>query len=317
MTVVVATVILAAIALPHGLRLERASPPLAATLWMSALTLRALTAVFTAVFVLLYLPGSELFQLISHLCWHTVLPFMATHLGISGHDVGDAALVAPSFALAASALSALVGLWRAARRVRALLTRHSIGQGPGQSVILDDGEVLVAAAGLRRPRVVVSAGALVVFDDEELAASLDHEHGHIAHRHRFVVVAAHLCRALGRFLPGTRAATRELTFHLERDADRYAVRRRHQPAALASAICKAAEAQLLAGPALALSGGGVTRRVEALLDERPPAGRQLRLRVLAAAMLVLVALALSALPQAAHAGYHGASTTRSTHQCPS
>jgi Zn-dependent protease with chaperone function len=317
MTAVAATIILAAIAVPHFLRLERASPPLAITVWMSALVLRALTALFTALFVLLYLPRSGIFQLVSHLCWHTVLPFLATHLGLSGHDLGDAALIAPSFVLAASVLSVLFGVWRAARRVRQLLVRHAIGEGPGESVILNDGDVVVAAAGLRRPRVVISAGALVAFDDEELAASLEHERGHISRRHRFVIVAAQLCRALGRFLPGTRVAMRELRFHLERDADGYAVRRRHEPAVLASAICKAAEANLLAAPALALGRGAVERRVEALLDERPPVGGQLRLRAVAAMMLALVAIAASALPAAAHAGYHQADATRPTHHCPS
>lgn len=316
MTALTATLILAAIAAPHWLRLERASPVPAATVWMSALALRAFTAIFSALFVLLYLPGTELFQVASHWCWHTVLPLVATHLGLDGHELGLVALVVPSFGLTASLLWVLVGVWRAARRVRLLLARHGINGGPGQSVILGDGEVLIAVAGLRRPRVVISAGALLAFDDEELAAGLAHERGHIARRHRFVVIAAELCRALARFLPGSRAAARELAFHLERDADRYALRRRHEPAVLASAICKAAEAHVLAAPALALGGGSVERRVAALLDEHPARGRQLPLRTMAAAMLTLVAIAASALPAVAHGGYHQAGTAGHAHHCP-
>jgi hypothetical protein len=315
MTALTATLVLAAIAAPHGLRLEHATPVLAATVWMSALALRAFTAIFTALLALLYLPRTEPFQLASQWCWHTVLPFLATHLGLDGRELGNAALVAPSVALTASLLWVLVGVWRAARRVRLLLARHGIGEGPGQSVILGDGEVLIAAAGLRRPRVVISAGALVALDDEELAASLDHERGHITRRHRFVLIAAELCRALGRTMPGTRAAARELAFHLERDADRYALSRRHDPAVLASAICKAAEAHVLAAPALALGGGSVERRVEALLDERSARGRQLPLWTMASAMLALVALAASALPAAAHGGYHQAGTAGPAHRC--
>jgi hypothetical protein len=45
-------------------------------------------------------------------------------------------------------------------------------------------------------------------------------------------------------LSGTRAATRELVFELERDADRYALQQAHEPAVPASAICKAATAAL-------------------------------------------------------------------------
>jgi len=72
--------------------------------------------------------------------------------------------------------------------------------------------VLVAAAGLRKPRVVVSAGALLNLDDEELAASLDHEHGHIVRRHRYVLVAAELCRALARLFPEHAAPSRSSPF---------------------------------------------------------------------------------------------------------
>jgi len=50
--------------------------------------------------------------------------------------------------------------------------------------------VLVAAAGLRKRRVVVSADALLNLDHEELAAALDDEYGHIVRRHRKVLVAA-------------------------------------------------------------------------------------------------------------------------------
>lgn len=55
---------------------------------------------------------------------------------------------------------------------------------PRESLLLADATVLVAAAGLRKPRVVVSAGALLNLDHEELAASLDDEYGHIVRRHR-------------------------------------------------------------------------------------------------------------------------------------
>lgn len=237
MTLVLATFVALAIAAPHAVRLEQASPVLGATIWLAALLLRALTAVFAAIAAVLVLPTTQLFDMVTHWCWETVLPVLATQFGLDGHEVGDAALVLPALLLAASLVSVAFGLWRAARAVARLVQRAGVGHGPADSVILGDGEVVVAAAGLRRPRVLVSAGALTSFDDEELAASLEHERGHIQHRHRYVLVAGELCRALGRFLPGTRRAARELSFHLERDADRFALARDHEPAALASAIC--------------------------------------------------------------------------------
>ncbi len=170
---------------------------------------------------------------------------------LSSHTLTDAVFALPALALAGSLLYSAFGLARAAHRVRGLVRDTAIGTGPGGSVVLSDGALLVAVAGLRRPQVVVSAGALVELDEAELRAGLDHERGHIALRHRYLLVAGELARAVGRFLPGTNAAARELTFALERHADSYALSRRHEPAVLASAICKAARGALQA-PALSL-----------------------------------------------------------------
>lgn len=49
-----------------------------------------------------------------------------------------------------------------------------------------------------------------------------------------LLVAAEICRALARFVPGTAATISELRYHLERDADEYALRCRHEPTALAA-----------------------------------------------------------------------------------
>ena len=317
MTVAFAALLAAAIGAPHLLCLERVSPALAAAVWLGALSLRALAAIFSAIFVVLYLPTTEVFTLVTHWCWHAVIPFLATHLPLSGHALGDAAIIAPAFVLSASVLSVVVGLWRAARRVQRLLAHTVVGPGPRQSLVLADGDVMVGAAGLRRPQVVISAGALVSFDDQELSASLEHEHGHIARRHRYVLIAAEICRALARFVPGTRVAARELVFHLERDADRYAVARCQDPRALASAICKAAGAAMLPTPATSLGGGVVSRRIRLLLteDERPPQS-QGAARLLALVMATLVVSGASALPAAAHAGFHQAGSVATLHHCP-
>ena len=302
MIVVLALLVAAAIAAPHVVRLERVAPSLGATVWLSALLLRALTAAFGAIAVVLVFPTTALFDAVTHWCWEAVIPVLTTQLGFDGHEVGDAALILPALVLAGSLVSVAFGLWRAARAVRRLVHGSGVGAGPGDSVILGDGQVLVAAAGLRRPRVVVSAGALTSFDDEELAASLEHERGHICRRHRYVLMTGELCSALGRCLPGTRRAARELAFHLERDADRYALARDHEAMALASAICKAAQSGTQGSPlAPALAGGNVTRRVRELLDgEDDGASRRSGgvARAIAALLVSLVVLLTAALPPA-------------------
>lgn len=302
-----AAVVVLALTSPFLLPLERVGPATAATLWFASLLLRAATAAFAAVFVVLYVPTTQAFSLLTHWCWHAALPFAAAHLGLSGHQIGDVALVAPAFFIALSVASVCVGLWRAARRIRALLGRLAIGSGPGGSLVVGDTQVVVAATGLRRPRVIVSSAALATMDDEELAASLDHERGHIARRHRWVLTVAELCRALARFVPGTSRGYDELLLALERDADAWALRRRHDPAALASAICKAARSRSrpVRVPALALSGSDAfTRRVEELLDGPPSISRRADRLVRAVAVLtaVLTLGSLAALPVAATAG---------------
>lgn len=305
---VVAAVLLAgAIALPHALNLDRAPAGFVSAIWLSALLLRALASVGMAVAVEVYLPVAGLLEPLGPWCAGA----------LSSHTLTDAVFALPALALAGSLLVGAYGLFSAARRVRGLVRDTAVGPGPGGSVVLADGALLVAVAGLRRPQVVVSAGALVELDEDELRAGLDHERGHIALRHRYLLVAGELARAVGRFLPGTDKAARELTFALERHADSYALSRRHEPAVLASAICKAARSALQP-PALTLGGGVVTRRARLLLDSdpnakapRPHAG----LVALAPAMAVLVVGAALALPFAAHAGYHEKHRLGTPHTC--
>lgn len=319
MTIVLALVLCLAICLPHALRLRDAPPMVAATIWLSALALRALAAVFAAIFVVLYLPGTELFNLITHWCWHAVLPFFATHLGLSGHQIGDAATIAPAFVLAISFISALWALWRAGRAVGQLVRRTQVGHGPAGSLIIGGSDVFVAAAGIAHPRVVVSAGALTVLDDEELAASLAHERGHIARRHRYLMVLAAICRAMGRLIPGGKRAAAAFSYHLERDADAYAMARRHDPLALASAICKAAGAGPLAPAAMALGGGvGLSNRLAMLTSDPSPASRARGRfqRGVAVALTAMVFALLALLPAVAAAGVGQVASSPTVSHCP-
>jgi hypothetical protein len=130
-----------------------------------------------------------------------------------------------------------------------------------------------------------------------------------------VLVIAEICRSLARMLPGTRRAVDELIFHLERDADRWALERKHDPIALASAICKAAQPRMSApGALLTLGGGAVTRRVRQLLEATTP-GRHVPLEILAVTMVMLAVGLAAALPSATLAGIDAAQVGAVRH-CP-
>ncbi len=292
MTIAIAAAVALGITLPHLWSMERVAPPVAVSAWVAALGLRAVTGVLALILVVFYLPATQLFGLLTHWCWHAVIPFLATHVGFSGHSLGDAAALLPAIALAASALSVAWAVLRAARGVRQLLRKRALGGGPRGSVIVGGPDVVIAAAGLRRPTVIISAGALTQLDDAELAASLDHEIGHIARGHRLLLLFGEACRALGRFLPGTRTAVAELAFHLERDADAYVVARQHDPLALASAICKAAVLRPAPTTLTPLADSrSATGRVRHLIEEMPDR-RPLRDRGFGCTAAATLALAL-------------------------
>lgn len=300
MIVLAVTVALSvAIGLPHALRLEQAPTVAAATIWLSGLLLRALATVAAIIYAVASIPGTQLFQAATHWCWEAVLPLITTTFRLDGHSLGDAAVLLPAAGLLISLTSVALGLVKAAHAVGRLV-RAGIGVGPTDSVIIGDGSIVVAAAGLRRPRVIVSAGALAALEDEELYAGIAHEHGHIRRGHRWLLVLGELARALGRCVPGAGRALSELSFHLERDADAYALRQAHQPADLASAICKAALTGQRSTPALAaLAGTGTTRRVRQLLKRERPARSRHAAQLLAVAMSSTVLLTAAALPAAA------------------
>jgi hypothetical protein len=240
MTGALAAIIAAGIVLPHVLRLPRVAPVTAIVLWLSSLALRALACLLAVIYLLFFLPRTELFVALSHWCAHMAPPASGSELAVEGHAIAKLALYAPGILLAVSLLAICVGSVRDARAARHIVAEHAVGLGPRNSLIVGGSDVLFAVAGLIHPRIVVSAGALASLDDDELAAGLDHESGHIARRHRFVMLLAVGLRALGRAVPGSGRGVRELAFHLERDADRWALRRKNDRVALASVICKAA-----------------------------------------------------------------------------
>jgi len=283
-----------AIALPHLLPLHNVHPASAATVWLAALALRALTAIGAAVFFFVYLPQTGLYDAVAHWCWHEALPILTIHLGLSGHPFIHAAVLLPALALGFSVLWVLFGLARGWLLLRTRLSR-TLGTGPLGSTVIEDEAFVIGVTGLGRGRIVVSDRALGVMDQDELEASLRHELAHIRRRHRPLLLLASLLAALARALPGTRRAEQELRFSFERDADEYAVRQTDDPLSLASAICKAAEAQPLPSAIALGDGGRVALRLDYLAGETPRAGRTMErgARFLGVGLTVMV-LALSA-----------------------
>jgi Zn-dependent protease with chaperone function len=306
MTALLAAIVAAGIILPHALRLQAVHPVTAIVLWLSSLALRALTGVLAVILLLFFLPGTAAFMALTHWCLDVALPFTADAIHVEGHGLADLALFVPGAALALSLLVACYRTARSARQARHLVEQAVLGHGPHDSLIVSGPEVLFAVAGLLRPRIVVSAGALTCLDDDELEAALDHERAHIVRRHRFVMLLAIAFAAVGRAVPGAALAFRELGFQLERDADRWALRQPNDRLALASVIYKAATAASANSPAFAMLGSsGVRERLDQLLDEHPAtqAGPiAAALNALATAMVVCTLLLAVAVPAAAAAG---------------
>jgi Zn-dependent protease with chaperone function len=296
----------ALILLPYALDLRGATPARAAAIWFIALVARAAVILLALVWIAVALPRTDPFIAATQWCWHAIVPFVAAHLDIQGHGVGDIALLVPLAAAALSAAATAYGVLRAAHAVRSYLRRFSLGRGPRASVIVPGREIVLAATGISRPQVLVSAGALLELDDGELAMGLEHEWAHIARRHRWVLFAGALARAVGRPIPGSTAALRELSFHLERDADRCALDRLDDRLALASVICKAAMTTVPSTAAASIGGADAAARVRELMDDRgvkgrPAAAGRIIAMCLAAAMVAVAlpaqgAVALPAAP---------------------
>lgn len=295
---VAAAVLLAVLlAAPYRLSKTGIEPTAGIALGLSALLLRAAIVIVAAAILLLALPSTPQFGAISSWCLHTALPYVSTHIGVNGHAVGHAAALTPASLILLAASSALLGAWRASREVRLWLRSSSIGSGPAGSLIVGGSRIVLATAGIRHPRVLVSAGALIALDDGELRAGLEHERGHLARGHRIISTVAVALYGFARPLPGSRAALEFLHFHLERDADEYSVRRTGDAASLASAIAKAASTPHAAPAALGLGSSDTVDRIRVLEDDASTArGATLAGALLSAMSILATAAVLLSVP---------------------
>jgi hypothetical protein len=175
------------------------------------------------------------------------------------------------------------------RRLVDLLSLRTLETGA--SVLDYSAAVAYCVPGIR-PRIVVSAGAIELLDDAELAAVVAHEQGHAHEHHGLVMLPLAGVSKVFAFVPYARLAPSCVAGLLEMAADDYAVRRR-DPSALVSALVSMATAGVVPSCSFALTGGWVSRRVERLLGEdRPSTGVVLGA---SAAVLFLVALPLTVL----------------------
>lgn len=162
-----------------------------------------------------------------------------------------------------------IGLCRAIRLLRSLRSeQREYGSDAGPLVIIDDDEIVALAIPGRGPRVVLSSGLLRALPQDEVRVVVAHEGAHLSHRHhRFVLLAA---IATGP-CPWLRPATAELGFLLERWADEDAARVVRDRSLVARAISRAALASSGPMPSLGFGPHHVRRRVDAMLQEAPPA----------------------------------------------
>ena len=74
MIALLAAIVAAGMILPHALRLQRVHPVTAIVLWLSSLALRALTGALGVVYLLFFLPRTQLFSATTHWCLDVALP---------------------------------------------------------------------------------------------------------------------------------------------------------------------------------------------------------------------------------------------------
>jgi Zn-dependent protease with chaperone function len=159
------------------------------------------------------------------------------------------------------------------RQVRHLLwARRECARMPGDSelaVVHDDAPQAFALPGAPG-RIVVSRGMLRCLADQERRALLAHERAHLRGRH-------HLFQTLWRLTAAVNPLLRPLAgaggFALERWADEEAAAQVGSRQTVARAVGRAALAassHAARTPALAVTGGAVPQRVQALLAPPPP-----------------------------------------------
>jgi hypothetical protein len=225
-----------------------------------------------------------------------------------GRHLGDAGGLLEGIRLAALAagllllgllcwilVAASAGVLRARRRQRALLTllAHGDPKVPGALVVDHPAAAAYCVPGLRSA-IVVSAGALALLDQAELAAVLAHERAHIRARHDLVLLPFTALLRAFRWSAVARQAYAAVALLVEMLADDCA--RRCLPAReLATALLRVGAAgggRAPSGALAAMGDGEVAARVARLLRPVP------RLPLTAVIAIVAGAIAVAGVPAA-------------------
>lgn len=225
----------------------------------------------------------------AHLCF-VHLPKVGIHLPV---------LLALVFGLSYLALRAMLALSATVRAMRVLSSLRRTGEHRDDLgiTVVETHVPICCAAGLLRPRVLLSRGLLESLGDEERAVVLAHERAHVRRRDAFV---ASVVRALAVIhMPKTaRWLVREVEIAAEQACDEEAAEGVGDRLAVASAIltveraAQHAAARELDGLAVGFGECAVERRVEALLaDPRPQVSLGPLVILLGLAALTVLALA--------------------------
>jgi Zn-dependent protease with chaperone function len=191
-------------------------------------------------------------------------------------------------------VAAFYAVIRARRRQRMLLSllAHGDPKVPGALVVDHPAATAYCVPGLRS-RIVISAGALDLLDQDELAAVLAHERAHLRERHDLVLLPFTALLRAFRWVSIAREAEAAVSLLVEMHADDRALR--HRPALeLATALLRVGAAGWVHAPAgaLAAADGEVAARVSRLLRPDP------RLPVAALALVAVAAVTTVAVPAA-------------------
>jgi beta-lactamase regulating signal transducer with metallopeptidase domain len=196
-------------------------------------------------------------------------------------------------------VAAFAAVLRARRRQRVLLSllAHGDPKVPGALVVDHPAATAYCVPGLRS-RIVISAGALDLLDQAELAAVLAHERAHLRERHDLVLLPFTALLRAFRWSAVAREAHAAVALLVEMLADDRALR--HRPAReLATALLRVGAAGGVRAPAGALAvadgylaDGQVAARVSRLLRPAP------RLPRAALVLVAVVAVTTVAVPAA-------------------
>jgi Zn-dependent protease with chaperone function len=168
-------------------------------------------------------------------------------------------------------------LRRASIRTRAhaeaaRITGHPV-EGRNTAFVLDVKQPAVYCVPGRPPTIVLTTGALMVLDPQQLTAVLAHERAHLAGRHHLLLAVTRSLAGLAPGVPLFARGTSEVARLAEMRADDVAARRGGRRTLLAALLAMGAGAAAAATPAgwLAAAGGIVATRVQRLAEPPSPA----------------------------------------------